>query len=188
MNAAAYVVAPITALVSNDDETVEIERLELTIKSSEEPKTATLERVWIDDPRPRAGRTVPLKVLLRTYRGEDVLRTVPIEIPANAQRQPVGAGLRRTAARRRPSSAKPRVAAAAKRAAAVRALNKGRRNNTLYVKLLERRRRRGRQRRAAVVAAAVGAGRARSRPQRRQLQPAPQRDARRVGDRRPSTP
>ena len=27
---------------------------------------------------------MPLKVLLRTYRGEDVLRTVPIEIPANA--------------------------------------------------------------------------------------------------------
>ena len=81
--------------MGNDYEKVEIERLELTIETSEEPRTATLERVWIDDPRPRAGRTVPLKVLLRTYRGEDVLRTVPIEIPANAQRQPVGAGVRR---------------------------------------------------------------------------------------------
>ena len=40
-----------------------------------------VERVWLDDTRPRAGRTVPLKVLLRTYRGEDMLRTIPIAIP-----------------------------------------------------------------------------------------------------------
>ncbi len=79
-----YIVAPLTALIANDDEPVEVERLDLTIRSMEEPRTATLERVWIDDPRPRAGRTVPLKVLLRTYRGEDMLRTIPIAIPANA--------------------------------------------------------------------------------------------------------
>ena len=63
----------------------------------------------------------------------------------------------------------------------VRALNKARRNNTLYVKLLELRRRRRRQRRAAVVAAAVGARGARSRPQRREFNPLEQRDARRMG-------
>ena len=56
IGAAAYIVAPLTALIGNDYETVDIERLELTIKSTEEPRTATLERVWIDDPRPRAGR------------------------------------------------------------------------------------------------------------------------------------
>ena len=127
-------------------------------------------------------------MLLRTYRGEDVLRTVPIEIPANASGslsvlvsdgQRLGAGRAARGARRRSRAASPQL---------MRALNKGRRNNTLYVKLLERRSRRGRQRRAAVVAAAVGARRARSRSQRRQLQPAQQRDARRVGARRPSTP
>ena len=31
------------------DEPVEVERLDLTIRSSERPQTATLERVWIDD-------------------------------------------------------------------------------------------------------------------------------------------
>ena len=34
--------------------------------------------------RPRAGRTVPLKVLLRGYRGDEVVRTIPVGIPANA--------------------------------------------------------------------------------------------------------
>jgi hypothetical protein len=84
MDASAYIVAPLTYLLGNDFEKVEVSSLDLTIGSTEEPKTATLERVWIDDPRPRAGRTVPLKVLLRTYRGEDEVRTLPVLIPANA--------------------------------------------------------------------------------------------------------
>ncbi|HEV3139236.1 MAG TPA: SpoIVB peptidase S55 domain-containing protein, partial [Vicinamibacterales bacterium] len=64
--AAAYVVAPITALMGNDYEKVDVEGIEATINTTEEPRTATLERVWVDDTRPRAGRSVPLKVLLRT--------------------------------------------------------------------------------------------------------------------------
>src|SRR5213595_3441196 len=84
IGAAAYIVSPITALIGNDYEKVDLEGLDLTINSTEEPRTAILERVWLDDPRPRAGRAVPLKVLLRTYRGDDIVRTLPIEIPANA--------------------------------------------------------------------------------------------------------
>src|SRR2546428_355631 len=84
MGAAAYIVAPITYLVGNDFEKVQLENIDITLSTAEEPKTATLERVWLDDPRPRAGRTVPLKMLLRTYRGDDIVRTLPIEIPSNA--------------------------------------------------------------------------------------------------------
>src|SRR3954451_3978971 len=84
MAAAAYVVAPVTYLMGNDYEKVDVEGIDITFTTAEEPKTATLERVWLDDPRPRAGRTVPLKVLFRTYRGDEVVRTLPIEIPANA--------------------------------------------------------------------------------------------------------
>ena len=56
----------------------------MSIEATEAPRTATIERVWLDDVRPRAGRTVPLKVLTRSYRGEEKISTVPIEIPANA--------------------------------------------------------------------------------------------------------
>ncbi len=83
-NAAASVAAPVTALVNNDFEDADIRSVEVTLKSTDEPKIATVERVWIDDPRPRPGRSVPVKVLLRTYRGEEQMRTIPIEIPANA--------------------------------------------------------------------------------------------------------
>jgi hypothetical protein len=48
------------------------------------PRSATIERVWIDEIRPRAGRTLPLKILTRSYRGEETISTVPIEIPSNA--------------------------------------------------------------------------------------------------------
>jgi hypothetical protein len=81
---AAAIVAPITYLVGNEFEKVQLEGIDITLSTAEEPKTATLERVWLDDPRPRAGRTVPLKMLLRTYRGDDIVRTLPIDIPPNA--------------------------------------------------------------------------------------------------------
>jgi hypothetical protein len=135
--ASAYVVAPLAALMNNDDEAVDIERLDFTIKSSEEPRTATLERVWIDDPRPRAGRTVPLKVLLRTYRGDDEIRTVPIQIPAHANGSVSvmvadGSRLMQIEQRdaRRPQQ-RPRTVTQL-----VRVLNESRRNNALYVRLL----------------------------------------------------
>ena len=33
--------------------------------------------MWLDDVRPRAGRTVPLKVLTRSYRGDEKISTDP---------------------------------------------------------------------------------------------------------------
>lgn len=134
--AATYVVAPIVALMGNDYEQVDLEAVDLTITSVEQPRTATLERVWLDDPRPRAGRTVPLKVLLRTYRGEELLRTLPIEIPANASGNlsilvSDGGRLGQAELREARMPQQPRSVPQM-----IRALNRARRNNTLYVKLL----------------------------------------------------
>jgi hypothetical protein len=136
MGAATYVVAPIVALMGNDYEKVDLESVDLTITSSEQPKTATLERVWLDDPRPRAGRTVPLKVLLRTYRGDEVLRTLPIDIPGNATGTlsvlvSDGGHLGQTELRDARMPQQPRSVPQM-----IRTLNRARRNNTLYVKLL----------------------------------------------------
>ena len=134
-NTSAYVTAPITALVNNDYESVDMEGLEISVKSTEQPRTATLERVWIDDPRPRPGRTIPVKVLLRSYRGEDIIQTIPIEIPANAKGNlalMVSDGQRLNQAEQREARLpQPRSVPQL-----VRALNKARRNNTIYVKLL----------------------------------------------------
>jgi hypothetical protein len=133
---ASYMVAPITYLMANDHEKVDLEGLEFTLSSSEEPKTATLQRVWLDEPRPRPGRTVALKVALRTFRGEEVVRTVPISIPASASGPLsilVSDGTRLGAAEQRESRLPQQQRSIAQM---VRSLNKARRNNTLYIKLL----------------------------------------------------
>jgi hypothetical protein len=135
MGAAAYVVAPVTYLMGNDYEKVDVEGIDITIATTEEPRTATLERVWLDDPRPRAGRRVPLKVLFRTYRGEDIVRTLPIDIPLNASGTlsiQVSDGGRLGLAEQREARA-PQLRTVDQM---IKSLNKGRRNNTLYVKLL----------------------------------------------------
>jgi hypothetical protein len=135
VNAAAYVVAPVTYLMGNDYEKVDVGGIDVTIATTEEPRTATLERVWLDDPRPRAGRRVALKVLFRTYRGEDEIRTLPIDIPANASGTLsilVSDGSRLGLAEQRETRLpQPRTVDQM-----IKSLNKGRRNNTLYVKLL----------------------------------------------------
>lgn len=133
--ASSFIVSPLTALITNDAEPVEVERLDLIVRSSERVQTATLERVWLDDPRPRAGRTIPLKVLLRTFRGEDLVRTLPIEIPAHATGHLsliVSDGQRLQQAEQRELRLPQRRTVDQ----IVRALNRTRRNNTLYVKLM----------------------------------------------------
>ena len=135
--AAAYVVAPMVALMGNDYEKVDLESIDLTITSTEQPRTATLERVWLDDPRPRAGRTVPLKVLMRTYRGEDVLRTLPVEIPANASGTLsilVSDGGRLNVAELREARIPQQQPRSVPQM--IKALNRAHRNDTLYVKLV----------------------------------------------------
>jgi SpoIVB peptidase S55 len=134
--AASYMVAPITYLATNDHEKVDLESIDFVLQSSEEPKTATLQRVWIDEPRPRAGRTVPLKIALRTFRGEEVVKTLPIEIPANAAGSlsvliTDGTRLGQTELR---ESRLPQQQRSVPQL--IRTLNKARRNNALYVKLL----------------------------------------------------
>jgi SpoIVB peptidase S55 len=135
VSAAAYVIAPVAALMSNDYEKIEVNGVDLTVTTTEQPKTATLERVWLDDPRPRPGRTVPLKMLVRTYRGDDEIRTVPIQIPAHASGTlsilvsdgaRLGAAEQREARLPQPRSVDQMIKAA----------NRARRNSVLYVKLL----------------------------------------------------
>jgi hypothetical protein len=136
IGAATYVVAPIASLLGNDFEPVEIEGLDIAITSTEEPRTAFLERVWVDDVRPKPGKSVPLKMLLRTYRGEELTKTVDIDIPANASGSLsvlVSDGSRMTQFEQREVHQPLRPHGVPQM---IRALNHARKNNRLYVKLL----------------------------------------------------
>jgi hypothetical protein len=85
MQAAALVAAPLAYLMANDFEPVKIEKLSIDVASQETTQTAAIERVWVERDGPlRAGTTVPVKVLLRSYRGETSTQTIPLEIPQSA--------------------------------------------------------------------------------------------------------
>jgi hypothetical protein len=136
MNTAGSVMAPLTFLLDNEFEPIQIEAVDLTIQSTEQPRTATIERVWLDGVRPRAGRVVPLKVLMRTYRGDEVVHTVPLDIPANASGSlsvmvSDGARLAQWERREVRQPTEPRSVPQL-----MRALNTLRKNNRLYVRLL----------------------------------------------------
>ncbi|MGH9313211.1 MAG: SpoIVB peptidase S55 domain-containing protein [Vicinamibacterales bacterium] len=134
--AATYIAGPITMLLANDLEKIEIDGLDITVASAEEPRSAKLERVWLDDARPRAGRTSTLKVLTRNYRGEEQVRSLPIDIPAHAAGSLTllvsdGASLTQWEQRevRRPMPAQSV-------AQMIRTFNNSRKNNRLYVRLI----------------------------------------------------
>lgn len=134
--AATAVAGPVTYLLTNDVEKVDLRDVQITLTSYEEPRIATIERVWLDEVRPRAGRTVPLKVLLRSYRGEEEVRTVPIDIPANAPSSVSllvtdGVTLTRWEQRELKRPGQPETVAQM-----IRTLNTARRNNRLYVRLV----------------------------------------------------
>src|SRR5207249_10225381 len=85
IQAAALVAAPVAYLMTNDFERVTVDKLDIDVSSLETIQTASLQRPWFERTGPvRAGSTVPLKVLLRTYRGDTVSETIPVTVPATA--------------------------------------------------------------------------------------------------------
>ena len=136
VGAATSVVAPLTVLLRNDFAPVEIEGVDLTISSVEEPRTATIERIWLDEARPRAGERVHLNILARTYRGDELTERLAIDLPV---RMPdnvtvmVSDGSRLAQFEQRDAN---RLLRPDNIPQMLKALNDVRRNNRLYIRLL----------------------------------------------------
>jgi hypothetical protein len=86
LQAAALVAGPVAFLMTNDFEKVRVEKLTLDVSSYETIQSAALQRAWVERAGPiRPGTTVPVKLLLRTYRGETQTETLPLTVPASAR-------------------------------------------------------------------------------------------------------
>jgi hypothetical protein len=136
LGASTAVAGPLTMLLGNDVEPVTLDGLDIKVTTSEVPRSATIERVWLDEVRPRAGRTIPLKVLTRSYRGEEKISTVQIQIPASASGElsimvTDGRQLNTIEQRELRRSLQPQSVAQL-----MKVLNETRRNNRIYVRLL----------------------------------------------------
>ncbi len=132
--AAAYVAGPLTALLKNSQESVAVDRISLTIDATEQQRSARIERVWLDTTRPRPGRDAIVYVSLRGARGDEIVKQIPIQLPANAtgQLQLVVADAARTSADDRRDA---RGADLQRVPQLIRSFNRARRNNRLYVRL-----------------------------------------------------
>jgi len=139
VGAAASVVGPINLLLRNAFEDVEFSGVSLEIDASEQPRSATLERAWVGATRVKAGATVEVNVALRTYRGDQVTRSVPIQIPANARGSVtvmVADGARLSQFETRELQVQPQQSRGLPQM--IRVLNGARKNNRLYVRLVTR--------------------------------------------------
>jgi hypothetical protein len=85
VQASALVAAPLAYLMSNDFEPVSVEGLAVEVTSHESVQTASLQRAWLERSGPvRPGSSLPLKLTLRTYRGETRTETIDVQIPPSA--------------------------------------------------------------------------------------------------------
>jgi hypothetical protein len=83
--AAAVLAGPLALLVGNEFERIAVEKLEVTVNAAEEIRSASIVRAWLDRPGPlRGGTNVPVKVLLRTRRGDAVIQDLPLALPPSA--------------------------------------------------------------------------------------------------------
>jgi hypothetical protein len=136
VSASAMVASPLAFLLTNDFQNVALRDIRVEVEASEQPQTAKLVRAWLETDEVAPGGTVALKLLLRSYRGDDILESVDVTVPPHIR----SGSLRLMVADAETLSSVERREA---RQAfvpkdldqLVRAINSLRKNNRLYVRL-----------------------------------------------------
>lgn len=126
---------------TNPYETAKIDHIQLKLESIPERRFAAIEGAWADTTEAAPGQTIQVKVQLRPYRGASELRTIPVTIPVQADRGTTmrilvsdSLGADRTT---RPISPLAAANQAGGLEQYIRILNRERRNNRIYVTLLQ---------------------------------------------------
>jgi hypothetical protein len=129
-------VAPIRYLLTSGFDGALIQGVDLEISTTDRRTSATLEQISVSKDEVRPGDTVTLSAQLRGLRGEVIVEQYPVAIPeglaAGKIQLLVGDGTTITASELRRGT----TGAPSGLAAAVRELNRLRRNDRLYVKIL----------------------------------------------------
>ncbi len=80
--AAGLVGSAISFVMNNEFRRVSLESVTVNLTAKEAQETAAIDRAWLERDGPvRPGTTVPMKVALRTFRGEEVIVPIPVEVP-----------------------------------------------------------------------------------------------------------
>jgi hypothetical protein len=125
-------------LTNNEFQDVGIHRIDLAVKSSEQMKSAFLERVWLDKYEASPGEPISIKVYYRTFRGESLVEEVGVatpNLPAGTEFQLIVGD---AASMQRVEMGQYRAAGIIPRSLnqLVRLLNNLRKNNRIYFKII----------------------------------------------------
>lgn len=136
---AAQVQGIFDQIFHNPYEQPHITGIHLTVRSMPNARWATIDSAWSDKKEVHPGETVTVKVALRPYRGEPFLREVPITIPAQASPGTLhllvsDAGTLDRIEQYFPFGPRGRLGGLEE---LIRLLNQERRNDRLYVALLQ---------------------------------------------------
>jgi hypothetical protein len=126
-------------IFTNPYEQPRIEKVTLRVEAVPERQVSTIESAWSQKSEVAPGETILVKVLLRSYRGAPVMREVPITIPAQVPRGPLRILVSDSESLNRVSrfftfSPQSRLSGLGQ---LITLLNRERRNNRLYVTLLQ---------------------------------------------------
>ncbi|MEO8502225.1 MAG: SpoIVB peptidase S55 domain-containing protein, partial [Vicinamibacteria bacterium] len=80
--AAGLVGAAISFVMNNEFRRVSLDSVTVNLTAKEAQETAAIDRAWLERDGPvRPGSTIGMKVALRTFRGEEVVVPIPVEVP-----------------------------------------------------------------------------------------------------------
>jgi SpoIVB peptidase S55 len=132
--ASGAVATPAALLLGSGFDDVNIKSITLDITSSEQKSTATLERISLDRTEVVRGENVELQAYVRTDSGRQFVERIPVQIPADAPSGQLMIMIGDGAALQESSAAK--VFVPRELGQLVEAINKTKKNDRLYLKLL----------------------------------------------------
>jgi hypothetical protein len=128
---------PLAMLYNSGFDALDVRGIEAEVTSTDSRSNGTLTRLWIDKNEVQAGESVEIQLFARHDNGSEFVERIPLVIPADAPVGPLvvmvgdGASMNQTEARQPTGDFTPKDLSQL-----VRSMNKMKRNNRLYVKVL----------------------------------------------------
>jgi hypothetical protein len=137
MSAVNNVARPLAILFNSGFDALDVRGLDVEVTSTDDRTGGTLSRLWIDKTEVERGENVEVQVFARHDNGSEFVERIPLTIPGDAPVGPLvimvgdGASMNQVEMRQPAGDFVPRDLSQL-----VRTINKMKRNNRLYVKLL----------------------------------------------------
>jgi SpoIVB peptidase S55 len=128
---------PLAMLYNSGFDALDVRGIEAEVTSIDNRSNGALTRLWIDKNEVQRGESVEIQLFARHDNGSEFVERIPLQIPADAPIGPLvimvgdGASINQTEARQPAGDFTPKDLSQL-----VRSMNKMKRNNRLYVKIL----------------------------------------------------